>query len=176
MLSRANHGQPAIRRVGARPIAQAICALSLMAPVGPLQAGSVSAQLKTRVRVVTSCAIGLNTDGGGDFTTQPPQGSPHQRVLLTSHCTQHPGSADSMRISTESRHGSDAKIEVISRAVDGRETFVPGAIDETGSPEKKITRWGIVPMNSRLLVSTGSPTGAVVAPQHERSVTLLIDY
>lgn len=176
MRARANYREPVQRRTGVWLIAQAACALGLMAPVEPLHAGSVSAQLKARVRVVTSCAIGLNTDGGGDFATQPPQGSPHQRVLLTSHCTQHPGSADSMRISTESRHGSDAKIEVISRADAGRETFATGASDQSGTPDRNITRWGIVPMNSRLLVSTGSPTGAADAPQHERSVTLLIDY
>lgn len=81
-----------------------------------------------------------------------------------------------MSVSTESRYGGEPKIEVISPAAPAEEHLVTGAIDGTSTPERKITHWGIMPMNSRLLVSTGFPNSAAEAARHEPMVTLRIDY
>ncbi len=176
MAAWVNFNRPIKHSAGARLVVQLICALALLVRLDGLHAGSVAAQFKVTARVVTSCRIGVNNGAAGDFTAPPLQESLNQRAILTSHCTQHPGSVDTMRVSIESGSGSEAKIEIISRTADGGENFPTGALDKIGTPERNITRWGIVPMNSRLLVSTGIPSGAGEVAEREPRVTLLIDY
>lgn len=176
MAAWVKHDQPTKRSHGARLIVQLICALASLAQLDGLHAGSVAAQLRVTARVVTSCRIGMNSGAAGDFTAPPLQGSLNQRAVLTSYCTQHPGSADTMSVSTESVYGGAAKIEIISRATAGGENLSSGALDETVTREKTVTRWGIVPMNSQLLISTNTSRGAGEAPRHEPWVTLRIDY
>ncbi len=151
-----------------------------MAGLDTVDAGTVSAQLGVTARVVSSCRIRLSTDGFPD----PGQfhGGPNDRghVLLTSDCSQHPGSANTMTVTTESRHGSEPKVEILSRAAAAGQGDSPAeAIDEIGRPDRKITRWGVVPTDSHLKVSMSAPSGTgkpLLGNDRERIVTLIIDY
>lgn len=177
-----DRGGAAKKNPASPPIANLIYAVGLLAVAGNVQAASVSGQLRVSARVVSTCRILTHPvlPPTHDGFRSPAVARLQTGALVTSNCSTHPGSVTLMAVMTESSYANEPVVEVIAQDAPGSggkhsEPIVHGR----RHADTKLVRWGIVPVNARLMVSIPNHdrTGGPLPSENDDSIVkLIIDY